>query len=1374
MPSKRKPGKNKKPQKPQKPPQTITKPTPAGAAADAASAAESAAEAALAAFSAEAAVVTDRSQPIITQITNLKTIPPLMANPHVMQLNECLSARDAYHDASPIKPHNNNLFKHAQQIMFGRYWASKCEAAINPAPIIISALAALEAMDYAAQATQNANVLITAANADKSDAVKTDAASAANAAAKVADDAAFSSVTAATAVVIAAANAAKVAATAAKAAADMVLHNSDPESKIIRNNALKSKRDMDTLNRYIKTLTAWKFGGTNGQDVIDVLTTLSVGSLGNWLSTPESDIIWTRIQHIKKQGITGSGNVIPRFGITLKPYNLSHCIQGAKGDVDEVNFLQVIVDNSDAGSPLASSPMSIKIKKPQTVRIVPFCECYDRAGRSYSNDRLELLKKWWKVSVTGAMEGLYPPINIPLRYVGEIYIEDSWLTVSLILNDGKTIDFSRLPKSNETIGRAYEVDAALLFQFKIPGITVHGVPGVNDATLTYDTYVFIHSNGSVSYSDSVDGPNYPDNTEKNQFYSSHSTNETVNAVRQAVLYNICKSIGDSGALWCATSSTFVHSSDTGLLARCMLGDRCAVTIIINNMGRHKVLVEPNILDDLFLHGQIPKSPKLNIDDIDHSPKHKPLPFTFSKNVQILRVLRILTPSGLPELPQQRQRLPPGYYKESLIAARMAQIARMAQKVTNGGNKNCIQSGGEYPLKLSSNVCRYFQTLLFSLASFYFSSRSRVDDGGIDDHFALPESKDVIVVFIDDDSTSGVENVVANPFQENAVTKPVVKFISFNELPPRIKEFLTFLNAFVKVFVSNIARITNIEIHPKPRVIPDNPSISSAERDAGTRDNVEMERKLKLIRTIISDIFRNGGDSDSHGDSDSDGDSDGGGDDGIKNVLRKLLRLFLLPSVLLRIDDPAIKQGYLEAYMASSKSSNSDSSSQNFFYFPNAASNVFDIVDNIVGYFGPVFSKSYDDSGIVFEKLPDIFPNVKADVFKALEQFKIDNHLYQMPTQIKFNTHSVTSAKIFDNLCKIINGKPLSDPLNANLKDYIEKRLSTERDKLKVLAAIKMEGEQRGEGGEGNSSLSEQINANIEVTARDNILREFTEEMMNYYVDDEMDDFEKDSMKALINLNDTYGFDVEGNDYLHLNDIVYKIFVQEIMYTGVHIYRVDFLQDFINNIGFNTGQLNYMDNINNALSACDSISNEQLTELKIKGYSLSDIMGLLYALRDKTTESSSEEEVTSVVNGFFGQEVSSLPKVMKTGIGIGSIPSQPITVDRTLVSVGKGGRGGHKIKTRSKYVAKRRVMYKKFVRKYIIKADKRGNRGTQGGKRRGGANVTRRKILKRSRVSNNNATRKNHKKIHKKIHKIHKKKNTNLHYNLHKRHKTLKR
>jgi hypothetical protein len=270
----------------------------------------------------------------------------------------------------------------------------------------------------------------------------------------------------------------------------------------------------------------------------------------------------------------------------------------------------------------------------------------------------------------------------------------------------------------------------------------------------------------------------------------------------------------------------------------------------------------------------------------------------------------------------------------------------------------------------------------------------------------------------------------------------------------------------------------------------------------------------------------------------------------------------------------------------------------------------------------------------------------------------------------------------------------------------------------------------------------------------------------------MEDFEKDSMKALIDLNATYGFDVQGNDYLHLNDIVYKIFVQEIMYTGAHIYRVDFLQDFINNIGFNTGQLNYMDNINDALAANGTISNEQLTELKIKGYSLSDIIGLLYELRDKTTESSSEEEVTSVVNGFFGQEVSSLPKVMKTGIGNGSILSQPITVDRTLVSVGKGGRGGHKIKTKSKYGAKRRVMYKKFVSKYIIKADKRGNRGTQGGKRRSGANVTRRKILKRSRVSKNNVTRKNNK-IHK-IHKIHKKKNTNLHYNLHKRHKTLKR
>jgi hypothetical protein len=132
-----------------------------------------------------------------------------------------------------------------------------------------------------------------------------------------------------------------------------------------------------------------------------------------------------------------------------------------------------------------------------------------------------------------------------------------------------------------------------------------------------------------------------------------------------------------------------------------------------------------------------------------------------------------------------------------------------------------------------------------------------------------------------------------------------------------------------------------------------------------------------------------------------------------------------------------------------------------------------------------------------------------------------------------------------------------------------------------------------------------------------------------------------------------------------------------------------------------------------------------------------------------------------------------------------VPSSGLKTFRVPVSpVGVGGKGKkgkrHGTNTRKKnnkstYVAKRRIMYNKFVRKYIIKADKRGEgakrKGAKGAKRRGGANVTRRKIKGRGRscVSKNNATRKNHKKNHKK-------KNTNpaLRYNLHKRSKTLKR
>ena len=675
------------------------------------------------------------------------------------------------------------------------------------------------------------------------------------------------------------------------------------------------------------------------------------------------------------------------------------------------------------------------------------------------------------------------------------------------------------------------------------------------------------------------------------------------------------------------------------------------------------------------------------------------------------------------------------------------------------------------LEISSDACKYFLTLLSYNVSFY--SDTPVDDGGIN-NFALPESKDVVVFFTDEVSNSGVSNVVANPFQDNAVTKPVVKFISFTELPPKIQEFLTFLKAFVKVFVSNITKIT--------------------EKSTTTSVAGDMERNLNLIRTIISNILGNrGGDG---GDSEV---SDDGGDSGVNGIqtdLREVLRACLLPSVLLRIDDPNIKKGYLDAYNTSkvskvykvSKAStlgatpSNDLGVPNFFYLPNATSNVFDIVDNIVEYFGPVFSNSYDGRGIVFEKLPVILPEVKAGVVDALEQFKRDSRLYTIPMQIKFNTHAVSSAKIFDNFCEIINGKPLSDPSNATLKEYIEKRLLAEIEKLKMLAAVKKEGEESGksvESGEGDSSLSEEIHNNIEDTARDNILSAFITEMANYFVDGEMEDFEKESMKALIDLNATYGFDVQGNDFLHLNDIVYKIFVQEIMYTGAHIYRVDFLQDFINNIGFNTSQLNYMDNINDALAANGTISNEQLTELKIKGYSLSDTIGLLYELRDKTTESSSEEEVTSVINGFFGQSVSSLPKVMKTGIDIGSIPSQPIRVEPTSVSVANGGRGGrgsrkNNKKTNNKYDTKRRAMYKKFVDKYIILDKKRGKqdnvvKGTRKNKKMNASATTRKNINKKSShyVKNKNAKKNKKNNKNKKVNH-----RSNL-YKMYKRNKTLR-
>jgi hypothetical protein len=1288
---------------------------------------------------------------------NLKTLPPLMLHDTVRPANVCTTTRDAYHDAeSAHSIQSNELFKRAQKLMFGDNWAAVCQRTFG--------------------------------------------------------------------------------------------------SQIVS----------DNVN-------------------------------GTWLNAPHGDILWTRVaeikQHCQDHG-HGHGLIVPRFGMRLEPYNLENCIRTVTDEDrlltedDEKPFLFYIVDNLDASSPTHGQQGVRKISH----RCVTTSEVYDRAGRSIRGiNRLERLMHWWGSSVHGAdpRTDRYPPIIIPLDLVGEIDIGGSVLEISLFRDNLARFGGFKSEETERFEGdpRRGPATAVLLYRFYIPGVTVDGVPGVvNSGSLltdsnpmfTYDTYVFIHTNGSVSYSAPVNGCNYPDNAEKNLFYSTHraptaaaaaaDAADDINRLRQAILYNICKSIGDSGAVWTASGKTFIHTTDTGLILRCMFNGRyCVINITFDGVTR-TFLVSPDIAEELFSLFGIPTTPRPVVPDItpavlpsfaelnrQHDELNRQsdelnrqsgeLNQTTNALQADLDILKLKVKNRYNQPKPRRTKT----YTHTPLSATLRDRGKFKPNYKVGGSGDGIQQGGalftvpdntptttklssllgnanrkvifkgnqitdlnktlheleinsgsklmlfekKTPLtapsqinpappllKISSDACRYFQTLLLYITSFY--SDTPADAGGID-NFALPESKDVVVVFTDDVSKSGVSNVVANPFQDSAATKPVVKFFPFTELPSKIQEFLTFLKAFVKVFVSNIALITDKQIHPKPRVMPETPTTSSVEGD--------MERKLNLIRTIISNILGNKG-----GDSDGGDRGDDSGVNGIQTDLREVSRACLLPSVLLRIDDPNIKKGYLDAYNTSkaSKASNTstlDSASSNdlgvpnFFYLPNATSNVFDIVDNIVEYFGPVFTSLYHGDDIVFEKFPVILPEVKAGVVEALEQFKRDNSLYTIPTQIKFNTHAVSSEKIFDNICEIINGKPLSDPLNATLKQYVEKRLSAEIEKLKTLAVVKKEGDEigkSGESGEGDSSLSEEIHNNIEATARDNVLSAFITEMANYFVDGEMEDFEKDSLKALIDLNATYGFDVQGNDYLHLNDIIYKIFVQEIMYTGAHIYRVDFLQDFINNIGFNTGQLNYLDNINDALAANGTISNEQLMKLKIKGYSLSDIIGLLYELRDKTTDSSSEEEVTSIINGFFGQEVSSLPKVMKTGIDIGSIPSQPITVKPASVPVATGGRGyrcgrgGHKNnkKTNNKYDTKRRAMYKKFVDKYIIldkKHSKRDNsmKGTRKNKKMNASATTRKNINKKS---YHYVKDKNAKKARKKNKKV--KHRSNL-YKMYKRNKTLR-
>lgn len=1250
---------------------------------------------------------------VTTTISNLKTLPPLMVNPIVKNANICTSARDAYHDGSGATSiQANTLFQSVQKKMFGDNWASLCHQTFG----------------------------------------------------------------------------------------------SQPGSTDVTN--------------------------------------------GTWLSAPHHDIFWSTLTAIKTMQKNVAYDIVPRFGMKLESYNFDSCIRAvrtpAENDAETTPLLFFIVDNLNARSPSNKPPTQAST----THRRVTISEIYDRAGRSYTAERLQKLKEWWAESVHGANypTNTYPDIIIPLDYVGEITIPGSVLTISLFQRDVLQVDFDRVfdrVKSQTTKDRetTHPVQAALLFRFFIPGITVEGVPGVVNsgtdvqARYTYDTYVFIHNNGSVTYS-SYDEANYPDNTEKNAFYDLN--NSTVNddvLINQGVLYNICKSIGDSCAVWTASVNTFIHTTDTGLIIRCIFNGRYCVISITDASGTTYYIVSPELAQDLFnitmgqQQQQIPRSPRPILPDqvISATPlaKGKIKNFSFA---DLEKVFNTLSNKLAPKITKPR-------YTTPLTLTLRSGINKYNLRTrVGGGGSDGIQQGGaiftvpdgfdltkslndllgnaynkvifngenqiknenqnktlvdlgighgsklmifepkkdaatnvnDAPplLKISSDTCRYFLTLLLYMVSFY--SDTPIEYGGIN-NFALPETTDVVFFHTYADvSKSGVNDAVPNPFQDNTVTKPVVNFISFTELLPEIKEFLILLKGFVKVFVSNIVLITEIKIPPKQKVMPETPSTESVRHDDS--NDKDMEIKLNLIRTIISHILGNGGTNDG-------GEGRGGGTNKIQTDLREVSRACLMMSVLLRIDDPSIKKNYLDsdsykAFKASTLSNDMDV--PNLFYLPNATSNIFDVIDNIVKYFGRVFSNSYDGTGIVFEQLPVISPEVKMSVVNVLEQFK--QHLYSIPTQIKFNTGAVTNAKIFDNLCKIIDGGTSNDKTRMKLQELIELQVSVEIQKLNKLPIEK-------ESGEYNSSLSEQINNNIEATARDNILREFIEQMTNFFVDDEMEDFEKESMRALIDLNSTYGFNVEGIDYLHLNDIIYKIFVQEIMYTGAHIHRVDFLQDFINNIGFSSGELMYMDNINDALEASNSISNEKLTELKIKGYSLSEIIGLLYELRDKTTESTSDEDVTSIINGFLNQEVSPVSKVMKTGTGIDYKNRKEILGDtkthqfQNALPAGVGGKNNRISNPNPKQNTKYRKNYKKFVSKYIIKKKKNNKKNNNNKKNKKNKTRKNKRLTKSTPNSKrNNKTLKNKKrktKPNKHKSKQNNKKTKTNYYNSYKHNKTLK-
>ena len=724
---------------------------------------------------------------------------------------------------------------------------------------------------------------------------------------------------------------------------------------------------------------------------------------GTWLIAPERDIFWATVQNIKTLQKNTHHFIVPRFIMKLEPYDFNACIRAvtydnADPDPNRVIF-NFIVDNLNVGSP--SNKPSLIEKASTTNRRVTISEIYDRAGRSYTRERLRKLKEWWVESVNDARDLFYPAITIPLDIVGETTIEGSKLVVSLLENEEQ---LRTLPKSAETTNRqsqGHNVVAALLFQFNIPEVTDNTVPGVvisgtqQSPIYTYNTYVFIHSNGSVTYS-RVDNANYPDNTEKNTFYTTSSdTLDDLVSKKKGILYNICKSVGDSCAVWTASVNTFIHTTDTGLILRCMFNDRYCVTSIFENGATQYYIVSPSIAQNLYGQ-QIPQSPRPILPNLVIAATPRPIPKgrmpTFadviSNNVvkKKLEAPQLITPRYMTRLASQRS------------------INKYKLRPRVGGGCDVIQQGG---FEISSDSCRYFQTLLSYMVSFYSNKPGNINN------FSLPESKDV-VVFFTDEVIKPDDGKVPNPFENS---RPGLKFISFTELPFELQKFLTLLKTFVEAFVSNIQIITGISIPPKYQ-----------DQEMPSESANSYEKKLNLIRTIISNIPLNEDSADGDGDINK-----------INTDLREVLFACLLPSVLLRIDDPNIKKSYLESYNALNPSKSTDDT--NFFYLPNATNNIFDVVDKIVSYFGGVFSNTYD--GINFNQLPITSPisdEVKMSVAKVLEQFKQEKKMYTIPTQIKFNTRAVTTAKIFDNLCEIIDGGPSNDKTRMKLQDLIEKQV----------------------------------------------------------------------------------------------------------------------------------------------------------------------------------------------------------------------------------------------------------------------------------------------------------------------------------------------